>query len=236
MKKKYLVAIILLGFSVYMGCKKDDETFSCGDTFIDSRDGQNYNTVLIGDQCWMAENLNIGTMINGTNDMTDDGVIEKYCYDNDSANCNEYGGLYQWNEMMEYDTTAGVQGICPDGWHLPTDDEWKILEGTVDSLHLVGDSIWNRIGFRGYDAGKNLKSKIGWFQNTGTDAFEFTALPGGCSIDDGYFYKITNSTLFWTSTENQGSAWNREVFYGVDKIGRGFHVPENGYSVRCLKN
>ncbi len=95
-------------------------------------------------------------MINGTEEMTDNGVIEKYCYDNDSANCDEYGGLYHWNEMMYYTTIQGVRGICPGGWHLPTNDEWKILEGTVDSQYPVSDTTWNNSGCRGYDAGLNL--------------------------------------------------------------------------------
>lgn len=87
--------------------------WSCGYSIIDSRDGQTYNTVLIGTQCWMAENLNIGTMINGSSDQTDNATIEKYCYNNKTANCDTYGGLYQWTEMMQYVMTEGAQGICP---------------------------------------------------------------------------------------------------------------------------
>ncbi len=83
-------------------------SFTCGDPFTDPRNGQTYTTVQIGDQCWMAENLNIGEMINSGSNMTNNGVIEKYCFSNDPANCETYGGLYQWNEMMEYSTTAGV--------------------------------------------------------------------------------------------------------------------------------
>ncbi|MCD4734474.1 MAG: hypothetical protein K8R53_00390, partial [Bacteroidales bacterium] len=70
--------------------------YECGQPFIDPRDGQTYNTILIGSQCWMAENLNIGTMINGSQNMNDDGIIEKYCYGNNTSRCDEYGGLYQW--------------------------------------------------------------------------------------------------------------------------------------------
>jgi len=93
--------------------------------------------VMIGEQCWMAENLNIGEMIDGSQSMTENGIIEKYCYDNDPENCETYGGLYQWDEMMEYVTDTAVQGICPAGWHLHTDHEWKVLEGTVDSQYPV---------------------------------------------------------------------------------------------------
>ena len=89
--------------------------YNCGDILVDERDDQIYNTVQIGSQCWMAENLNVGTMISGLDAMYNNGVIEKYCYNNDPLNCNIYGGLYQWNEMMHYSTQQGIQGICPAG-------------------------------------------------------------------------------------------------------------------------
>ena len=111
----------------------------CGLPFIDPRNGQSYNTAKIGDQCWMAENLIIGTRINGVDDQINNADIEKYCYDDIEDSCDVYGGLYQWDEIMQYTTSPGVQGICPTGWHIPTDDEWKILEGTVDSQYGVGD-------------------------------------------------------------------------------------------------
>ncbi|MFP4471865.1 MAG: FISUMP domain-containing protein, partial [Bacteroidales bacterium] len=136
---------------------EDPGGFNCGDPLIDVRDGQSYATVQIGDQCWMAENLNLGERIDGSEEMADNGIIEKYCYDDDPANCETYGGLYQWNEMMQYNT-AGSQGICPEGWSVPTDEEWKTLEGTVDSQYPVGDPIWDNTDFRGFDVGLNLKS------------------------------------------------------------------------------
>ena len=129
----------------------------CGDTLTDPCDDQKYGTVQIGNQCWMAENINIGTRIESTNNMLNNGTIEKYCYDDLESNCDTWGGLYQWYEMMEYDTTPSTQGICPSGWHLPADEEWKILEGTVDSLYGVGDSIWDLTGDRGLNAGVMLK-------------------------------------------------------------------------------
>jgi len=85
--------------------------FYCGAEMEDERDGQFYNTVLIGDQCWMAENLNIGDRIDGINDQLDNATLEKYCYDDLETNCDTYGGLYLWDEMMEYTTTPGTQGI-----------------------------------------------------------------------------------------------------------------------------
>ena len=216
----------------------EEEQFTCGDPFTDTRDGQNYNTVQIGNQCWMAENLNIGSMINGGENMNDDGIIEKYCYDNSTANCYEYGGLYQWNEMMQYVLDSAVQGICPTGWYIPTDYEWKILEGTVDSQYPVGDPIWENWGTRGYDAGLNLKSTSGWDLNgNGTDAYGFTALPGGYYNADGNFYSLTLYVHFWSSSNSAGSAaWRRRVNYMYDGVNRYTHYKYDGFSVRCLKD
>jgi hypothetical protein len=101
--------------------------WQCADPLVDIRDGQTYTTVQIGTQCWMKQNLNIGTVIPGANNMTNNSIIEKYCYNNSTANCTTYGGLYQWNEMMQYSITPGVQGICPASWHLPTDSELTII-------------------------------------------------------------------------------------------------------------
>ena len=232
--KKMIFLFVALLFSnliiIQFGCKKDDDTDnhhngsgnSCeGITQIEYQ-GQVYEVVEIGEQYWFAENLNVGTMINGSEDMSDDGIIEKYCYDNDPANCDEYGGLYQWNEMMEYSTTAGVQGICPTGWHLPTDDEWKILEGTVDSQYSVGDSIWNNYGRRGYDAGKNLKSTTGWDSGgNGTNDFGFTAIPSGSRDTTGSFRHLTVGTCFWSSSENYSSvAWSRSMAFNAGYVYR----------------
>ena len=107
-------------------------------------EGQIYNTVQIGTQCWLRENLNVGTKINGNQTQTNNGIIEKYCYDDIEANCTAYGGLYQWNEMMQYVTNEGVQGICPLGWHIPTDGEWCAVTQFTDTT--VNCTVW---GFSG---------------------------------------------------------------------------------------
>jgi len=87
----------------------------------------NYSTVQIGSQVWMGENLNVGTRINGVKNQINNDTIEKYCYNDDENNCNVYGGIYLWDEMMQYSTVEGSQGICPTGWHLPSDSEWTVL-------------------------------------------------------------------------------------------------------------
>lgn len=203
---------------------------------IDIRDGQSYTTVQIGTQCWMAENLNIGTMVIGTTDQSNNSIIEKYCYDNNTANCDVYGGLYQWNEMMQYNTAPGAQGICPGGWHLPTDAEWCILEQYVDTTIPCG-----AIGWRGVDGGGKLKEAgtIHWNSpNTGaTNSSGFTALPGGNRYTDGsFFLGLGCYGYFWSSSENGLPAWYRDLNCGSAQVYRLGALKALGLSVRCLRD
>ncbi len=216
--------------------------FSCGDGLV--YEGQSYATVLIGTQCWMAENLNVGTKINSTGSgyqQQDNGTIEKYCYNNDETNCDIYGGLYEWPEAMQYATTEGVQGICPAEWHLPTDNEWKILEGTVDSQYPVGDPEWEKSGMRGYDAGGNLKESgtAHWDPpNAGaTNSSGFTGLPGGYRITTGEFGNVGSDGYFLASSQYDATrAWSRLLCSYTMQLSRPFYVKKVGFSVRCLKD
>jgi uncharacterized protein (TIGR02145 family) len=208
-------------------------------------DDNNYAIVEIGTQTWMGENLNVGTKINSTTggyQQTDNDVIEKYCYNNAIANCAIYGGLYEWPEMMQYVTTEGVQGICPIGWHIPTDNEWKILEGTVDSQYPVGDPEWDQIGERGLDAGGNLKETgyTHWYSpNTGaTNESGFTGLPAGYRYNNnGYFNYLGIRGYFWSSSQYLTyNAWSRYLNYYYANVTRNYNYKEYGFSVRCLKD
>jgi len=160
----------------------------------DNRDGQFYQTKQIGTQCWMAENLNLGTMISGTGNQTNNGTIEKYCYNNSTDNCDVYGGLYQWGEMMQYVTTPGVEGICPPtgGWHLPTDAEYCTLTQFIDPTVNCSTTGWS-----GTDAGIKMKSTTGWYGGgNGTNTSGFTALPGGARNTNGSFTSISLIAIF----------------------------------------
>jgi len=201
--------------------------------------GQIYNTTQIFSQCWMKENLNIGTMINGDIFMSDNGIVEKYCYNNELDSCDKYGGLYLWDEMMQYSIIAGSQGICPLGWHIPDDEEWKLLEGAVDSQYGIGDPEWDESSKRGYDVDVTLKSTSGWYANyNGSDLFGFTALPAGNSVFNSSFIGITKRTLWWTSTEYTiYDSWMRSFRFGVFGSFRQYTDRyELGQSVRCLKD
>jgi uncharacterized protein (TIGR02145 family) len=204
-------------------------------------EGQVYNTIQIFSQCWLKENLNIGTMIPGEENMTDNGIVEKYCYNNEPDSCSKYGGLYQWNEMMEYTTQLGTQGICPPSWHIPTDEEWKVLEGAVDSWYKIGNHEWDKYEFIGYDVGIQLKTITGWFgNNSSTDAFGFSSSPGGFRLwyAPFSFEGVTLYSVYWTSTKTASSSkafthyqvnyWNGDFRYHFEK--------DAGHGVRCLKD
>ncbi|MCB2220721.1 MAG: hypothetical protein KQI35_10015 [Bacteroidetes bacterium] len=209
--------------------------FNCGDPLYDYRDGKYYTTVQIGNQCWMAENINIGEMICGIEDQLDNGIIEKYCYGNLSEYCDTMGGMYQWDEMMAYSSISGTQGICPIGWHIPTDDEWCELEDFVDT----GNIDCEELGWKGTDAGYRLKSSNGWLNNgNGGDDFGFTALPAGYrSSADGNFYRLTKGSYLWSSDENDsGTAWRTGMEYNFSSVSKAFQLKSDGRSVRCVKD
>lgn len=215
----------------------------CPETPTVEYEGQVYNTIQIFSQCWLMENLNVGTMIPGNQNQSDPGTIQKYCYNNEPDSCTKYGGLYQWNQMMQYTTQQGTQGICPPGWHLPTDEEWKVLEGAVDSQYGIGHPEWDLYNeSRGFDAGTNLKTTSGWNNNgNGTDLFGFSGLPGGYRIiTTNMFLSIGDSGHWWTSTEtNLYTAWSHYLYYdspGVKRPEYLFTNKELGYSVRCVRD
>ena len=205
-----------------------------GTPTVTDEDGNIYPTVQIGGQCWMKENLRVGTRIDGEFNQISNDTIEKYCYDDDSTNCETYGGLYQWGEMMQYDTTEGTRGICPEGWHLPTDDEWKILEMKLGMSESEADTT----GWRGTDQGEQLKSTSGWIRNSnGTNSSGFEASPGGRrQYSNGAFGSLGYYGYWWSSTVDSTSthAKYRNLGNHYIQVGRDDHHNANGFSVRCL--
>lgn len=213
-----------------------DTLFLCGDSLLDFRDGQKYATIKIGTQCWMAENLNVGTMISGSANQTNNSTLEKNCYNNDPNNCSEYGGLYQWDEAMGYSTTAGTQGICPTGWHLPTDAEWctltTYLDPTVDC---------NIFGSSGTDAGGRMKETGTNHWNSpnagATNSSGFTALGAGCRSYGGNFLGLRDYAYFWSSSESSSTLGiYRGLFCFYADVYRYDYFKTYGFSVRCLRN
>jgi len=183
--------------------------------------GKVYNTVQIGSQCWLKENLDVGTIIQGSDTSKDNGTIEKYCYNNEPTNCNTYGGLYQWNEAMQYTTAEGAQGICPSGWHIPTYAEFQTLytavSGDGNALKAIGQ---------------------GTGDGAGTNTSGFSALLAGYRDINGYFFDLSYLAYFWSSTEhNSTSADNMYLYYYGSNIYLSYYdVKELGFSVRCVKD
>lgn len=185
-------------------------------------EGKIYNTVTIGSQTWLRENLDVGSMINittgGLNSdgvQTPNGTIEKYCYDNNPDNCATYGGLYQWDEAMQYVTTPGAKGICPTGWHIPTKEEFIVL------CEAVG-------------CHSNPLKEIG--QGTGTNTSGFSGLLAGYTTYS-YFYSLGSMLANWSSTEEVYHSSYHISFYANDNgFGLGSNSKSGGRSVRCLKD
>jgi uncharacterized protein (TIGR02145 family) len=196
-------------------------------TFTDPRDGQVYPTVQIGSQCWMKKNLNIGSIIEIHLDQ-DPNKLEKWCYGNVSGNCDVYGGLYQWEEVMQGATQIGVQGICPPGWHVPTDGEYATLTYYLGGYDLAGEKM-KEAGFVHWDP-----------PNTGAnDSSGFSALPGGYrySATDSLTYGIRQWGYFWTSSGNQGNvAWVRLFSFNTNLQERTALFHHDGGSLRCIKD
>ena len=193
--------------------------------------GQTYNTVQIGSQCWLKENLNIGTKINGSGNQTNNSIIEKYCYSDLESNCNIYGGLYQWNEMMQYVTTAGVQGICPSGWHIPTDAQWTAATTFLGGTSIAGGKMKTTGTIQ---AGTGLWNS----PNTGaTNESGFSSVPAGFRFINGAFGSIGSYGYWWSSSEYYtGVAWNRFVIYDSGNVYRSDLDKSCGFSVRCLRD
>jgi uncharacterized protein (TIGR02145 family) len=193
--------------------------FMCGASKV-SYGGKDYNTVLIGNQCWLKENLDIGTMITGNLNQTNNSTLEKYCYNNNSANCATYGGLYQWYEAMQYVTTEGARGICPIGWHIPTYEEYQTLKSTVNN---DGNAL------------KSLGQGNG--SGTGTNTSGFSCLLAGHRFyDDGTFSSLGGITLIWSTTGNHPLAYALNLVSYDGAISYNGSQRTNGSSVRCIKD
>lgn len=210
----------------YNGGWKPLTFWFCGMEIFDARDSNYYKTARIGNQCWMAENLNLGSRIDGINGQSDNGIIEKYCYNDSLDNCLIYGGMYQWSEMMQYTNTEGTRGICPDGWHLPSNAEWTTL------INYLGGTT---------EAGGKLKSvgTLFWSSpNSGaTNLSGFTALPGGRRNTNGTFNYKGDYASFWTSTQySDTQSWYVQVGYNSITVTNSFRTMTYGHSVRCIKD
>jgi uncharacterized protein (TIGR02145 family) len=194
-------------------------------------DGNVYNTVLVGTQCWMASNLKVGTKILGGfapasfGTPTNNGVIEKFCYNNDDTICATEGGLYAWDEAMQYSTAAGAQGICPTGWHIPTDEEQYTLENYLKDPTEVCNA--NNTGVSCYNASLKM------MQN-GLSGMNFPM--AGLYYTNGVFSNHFTGAFITSSTDNAGLPWNRHLMSSLGGVHRFGLSKGTGISVRCIKS
>ena len=220
-------------------------------TFIDSRDNTEYSWVQIGEQIWMAENLKyLPSVVGPGTGSNSEAYCYVYGYDGTSIsaakateNYATYGVLYNWTAAMNGAESSdanpsGVQGICPDGWHLPSDAEWKQLE-----MYLgMSETDVNSTGWRGTVEGGKLKEAgtTHWADpNAGANNESgFTALPGGNRDNyGGGFVSIRDYGNWWSSTDYSASiAWYRLLVYDLSNVYRYYNYKSVGFSVRCLRD
>ncbi len=203
-------------------------------------DGNEYRTVSIGDQCWLVENLKTTKLNDGTDltnitangEWTNTSIAAYSWYDNDISNKDSHGAIYNYHAVA-------TDKLCPTGWHVATDDEWKVLEGTVDTQYDTQDNVWDDQSWRGYDAGDKLKKRIDWHNNGGgSDDYGFEAIPNGFrNAITGEFERESEWGTVWThKNTNQTEHFRREFSDHDDNVARYNSNPLSGYAVRCVKD
>ena len=224
--------------TAYGDCSAQESAWQCGDPL--EYQGYDYTTVLIGEQCWFAENLRSENYENGDAipsnlsdsewSSTTSGAVAVYgegsstCYhdspDGDACDSgwslNEYGRLYNWYAVDD------SRGLCPSGWHVPTDGEW-----TVMTDHLGGAPV----------AGGQMKTDYGWYGGgNGTNSSGFSGLPGGYRPYSGSFLDAGINGYWWSSSPFGSFAWYRALYYYFEDVFRSDYSLRFGFSVRCVRD
>ena len=242
--KNFFSAVsIVLAMALTFSCSSDDDgggnENGGGDGGSVAYEGQTYKTVKIGTQTWFAENLNYD--VAGSKCYGEDGEVYNEHGNIElsnaevQANCDKYGRLYDWPMAMalpsscnENSCSSQIQpkhkGICPSGWHVPSNDDWDVLINQVG-----GDET----------AGKHLKSRSGWEPYSGIenlDTYGFSALPGGWD-SDGSFYRVGNGGIWWSASEiNSHVAYGWRMDYNYDSANWVYSDKYSLDSVRCLQD
>ena len=201
-----------------------NSSFSCGGEMTDIRDGKKYMTAMLGGRCWMSENLKYGTTLSSPGPaQTNNCLVEKYCAPDDPG-CSKNGGLYQWDEVIQYNDYFELKGVCPPEWHVPTEAEWQSLIDNV--LSGVGAPIANAV------TGGILKDQVSYGG--------FNALLGGLDYGNYFwsFYTGSNKgTMYWSSTPSDPM---RSIARGLNiftpSVSKYYSRKDNAFSVRCIKD
>jgi uncharacterized protein (TIGR02145 family) len=200
---------------------------ACPTTKVEDRNGNEYNTVGIGTQCWMKENLKVTKYNNGDEipDVTSNpswgllttGARAEYVSSGVTGYVSTYGYLYNWYAATD------SRKICPTGWHVPTDAEWTTLTNTLEGESFAGTFM-------------KKDDALLWSTNSGTNSSGFSALPGGIRESDGSFYEIRNNASFWSATGDGDSAFRRLLFSQLSFVSQLILDKRSGLSVRCLRD
>ena len=187
--------------------------FFCGNPLKDVRDNQEYQTIQLGAQCWMAANLNFGTQVLSSSMQRDNCTVEKYCFNDISSNCSTVGGLYQWDEMMQFEAVESIQGLCPPGWHVPAENEWNTLFGLYISNGFAGSPL----KYTGYSG--------------------FNAFLNGIRFDNKNWNFDTFAIFLWSSTaQGPFKAWAHSMNSINPSVSYYPANRSNAFYVRCIKN
>ncbi len=251
LKKRFpffiIVFFVIIAFSHFVPGPLSEEKFVCGDLVMDI-DGNKYKTVEIGDQCWFAENLRVTSYQDGTEIIRiedhdewwrdEEGAFTLYDYTapiyyqgleitSEEEMLNTYGYLYNFNAVMN------EKGLCPPGWSVPSDEDWKILEIELGMDPEEAETVWHR----GTTEGAKLKGGQGlWDEVEVFGLSGFNALPAGYRRNYGDFGNMGTNANFWTSTPVENQAIRRNLYWEDSGIYRIMSSQGNGLSVRCLKD
>ncbi len=196
-----IVFFLLLIFGFYISSDEKED-------LVEDSEGNVYETIQLGEQIWLAENLKTAQHSEG----------ESWCYKEKEENCEVYGRLYDLEAAMV---------ACPEGWILPSDEDWKELENYIDDEEMLGAKLKS---LPLWDVRDDTEEKI-----KNLDEYGLNFLPGGHYVE-GYFYDQGRGAFLWSSTQqNNGSTWSRSLLNSSNEFVRSLFTPEHAFSVRCLK-
>ena len=223
--------------SAYGDCAAEESAWQCGDPL--EYQGYDYSTVLIGEQCWFAENLRSELYANGDViptslsdeewELTNIGAVTVYGEGSDCQNsspdidaCNTDESLTEYGRLYNFPAVLDARSLCPTDWHIPTDNEWSTMTDELGGSSVAGDM---------------MKTTFGWNSEGGTNTSGFSGLPGG---NRGLQGENSGGGLYgdwWTSTPNSGSAWLRNLYSDRESVDRYLAAAiTGGLSVRCIKD
>jgi uncharacterized protein (TIGR02145 family) len=219
MKHLLLILLFCNVAILWTACTKETPKV-CTDSFVDERDGTEYCITTIGTQVWMADNLQFSSDSNAYLNPSNPSTVNAV-----------YGRLYTFDEANQ---------VCPNGWHLPTDEEWKTMEMTLGMSAIQADALNDR----GTDEGVQLKSGEEWNSSVnvgveGTNSVGFNALPSGeWNPSFGPFFGLGAEASYWTASvrDTTGAAWMRALTYDNATIKRSYATPKMGFACRCVED